>query len=69
MKQVIFKRDDGYYMTSAKNYNSYIWNSREIKKLHDVNTRDDVMEFIDNACCWWNMDPSDFAVITGGTYD
>ena len=69
MKQVIFKRDDGFYMTSEKNYNSYVWNARAIKKIQGVTTMDGVMNFIENACTWWNMDPSDFAVITGGTYD
>lgn len=68
MKQVIFRRDDGFYMTSAKNYNSYIWDSHKIKKLQGVNTFDDVMEFIENACTWWTMDPEDFTVISGGTY-
>lgn len=63
MKQVIFKRNDGYYMTSAKNYNSYIWNAREIKKLHGVNTREDVIEFIEKICVFYDDDPGNYAVI------
>ena len=63
MKQVIFKRDDGYYMTSVRNYHSYIWDARKVKKLNDVKTLDEVMEFIDKACVWFDAEPSDFAVV------
>ena len=63
MKQVIFKRNDGFYMTSKKNYDSYVWDSYKVKKLNGVNTIDDVMEFIDKACIWFDDKPENYVVV------
>lgn len=65
MKQVIYKNhtDDAFYMTSKQNYDSYIQNARAIKRLDGVKTSNDVFEFIEKACAWWNMKETDFIVI------
>ena len=63
MKQVVFKRNDGYYMTTLKNYNAYIWDAQKIKKLHDVNTRNDAVNFIEKMCDFYNDEISNYSII------
>lgn len=63
MKQIIFKRNDGYYMTNEKNYNAYVWNARQIKKLNDVKTLDDVYKVIDMFCTLYGDDESNYSIV------
>ena len=60
MKQVIFKKLDGWYMTPKTNYYAYVQNARQVHKLEDVNTIEDVYEMIDKMCKWYNDDPANY---------
>ncbi len=62
MKQVIFKRSDGFYMTSKQNYCSYIQNARAIKKLDGVNTINDVYQVIETFCRFYNDEPENYEI-------
>lgn len=65
MKQVIYWNNTAgaWYMTNKQNYMSYIQNARQIKKLHDVKTLEDVMELIDRFCELYNDDRNKYEII------
>ena len=65
MKMVIYRNntDKKWYMTSKKNYNSYIQNAREIKVINGCETLADIYEFIENICKCTNSHPEDYEII------
>lgn len=50
-------------MTNEQNYTAVIQNARAIHELQGVNTLDDVKQFIDNCCKWYNDTPDHYKVI------
>lgn len=65
MKQIIYfnHTDDCWYMTSKQNYESYIQNPRNIHKLNDIKTIEDVYQMIEKMCNWYNDEPKNYTVI------
>lgn len=63
MKQIIYKRQDGYYMTTENNYNSYVQDCRKIKKIEGVNTREEAAEVIEMFCRLYGDRAEDYIII------
>lgn len=63
MKQVIYKELGKWYITNLKNYCERIQNAREIHELHDINTLEDVKQFIKNDCKRYNDIETNYMII------
>lgn len=63
MKQVIYKSNDRWYITTEKNYFSYVQNARAIHEIHDVKTLQDISDFIDRWCVLYGDNHDDFTII------
>lgn len=60
MKMVIYKCHGTYYVTNEENYNAVIQNAREIHKLQDFNSAEEVIEYF---CKYFGSKDEDFIII------
>ena len=60
MKTVIYKALGIYYATSESNYYAVVRNAREVQKLEDFNSAEEIIEYY---CKYFGSKAEDFIVV------
>ena len=63
MKQVIYQSNGRWYITTEKNYFSYIQDVRAIHPIRDVKSLQDISDIIDHWCALYGDLRTDFTII------
>lgn len=63
MKQVIYKQNGIYCVTTEANYTARIQNARAIHKLTDFESAEEIIEYF---CTYFGSKAEDFIIINGG---
>lgn len=58
---VIYKDMIGYCVTTEKNYNAFIRDTRAVQKMYDFATADEILDYYAMYC---GIDKSNFKVVT-----